>query len=63
MLGVLRMRSAAELPPFWTRIRLRRGLRKVASEEVEAEGPLEPGEALGLRLEANQDVFAGYLPG
>ena len=63
VLGVLRMRLAAGMPPFWTRIRLRRGLRTGASEGVEAEGPLEPGEALELRLEANQDVSARHFPG
>ena len=63
VLGVLRMRLAAELPPFWTRIRLRRDLRTGASEGVEAEGPLEPEEVLELRLEANQDVSARYFPG
>ena len=52
------MRSAAELPPFWTRIRLQRGLRKVASEGVEAEEPPEPEAVLEPRLEANPDVFA-----
>ena len=49
---------AAGMPPFWTRIRLRRGLRKVASEEVEAVELPEPEAVLELRLEANPDVFA-----